>query len=288
MNGKHAKEQYKKRKIKIRISKERIKMIIAMSILIISTICVLAYDNGKNENNQVETSQIQQVENIENTTENIDKNNEMGDNSNNKNVVTSRGNLTRNIPQGIITEKLENPEVKYVSNNSGLNVRENYDTQSKIVKTLAYAEQVTITEKYQDWGKIGDSQWVNTKYLSDTKPVVEKETTKKVESKKQAAPSTTASNGYTAFTATGYCSCKKCCGKTTGMTASGAKATAGTTVAMSSKYAFGTKIEIKGMGTYICQDRGGAIQGNKIDIYFGSHQAALNFGRRTVYVKILQ
>ena len=47
------------------------------------------------------------------------------------------------------------------------------------------------------------------------------------------------------------------------------------------------KIKIKGMGTYIVQDRGGAIKGNKIDIFFNTHQEALNFGRRTVYIKIL-
>lgn len=95
------------------------------------------------------------------------------------------------------------------------------------------------------------------------------------------------SGEYIAFEATGYCNCSKCCGKTNGITASGTQATAGRTVAMSSKYSFGTSIEIQGMGTYIVEDRGGAIQGNKIDIYFSSHQEALNFGRRTVYIKIL-
>lgn len=92
---------------------------------------------------------------------------------------------------------------------------------------------------------------------------------------------------YIKFTATAYCPCSSCCGKTTGITASGVKAQAGVTVAMPSKYAFGTQIQIKGMGTYIVQDRGGAIQGNKIDIFFNTHQEALNFGRKTVYLKIL-
>ncbi len=38
---------------------------------------------------------------------------------------------------------------------------------------------------------------------------------------------------------------------------------------------------------YVAQDTGGAIKGNKIDVYFDSHSAALNFGRKTgvkVYV----
>ena len=31
---------------------------------------------------------------------------------------------------------------------------------------------------------------------------------------------------------------------------------------------------------YVVQDRGGAITGNHFDIYFNTHQEALNFGRR--------
>lgn len=92
---------------------------------------------------------------------------------------------------------------------------------------------------------------------------------------------------YVKFTATAYCGCAKCCGKSTGKTASGTIATAGRTVAMSSSYSFGTKIEIQGMGTYIVEDRGGAIKGNRIDIFFSNHQKALDFGRRTVYLKVL-
>lgn len=97
------------------------------------------------------------------------------------------------------------------------------------------------------------------------------------------------------FTATGYCACQKCCGKTNGITALGVKATAGVTVAMPSNYSFGTKIQLKnangtlmnGGNYYTVQDRGGAIKSNRIDIFFSSHQEALNFGRRTVYLKVV-
>lgn len=94
-------------------------------------------------------------------------------------------------------------------------------------------------------------------------------------------------SGYIKFTATAYCGCAKCCGKSTGKTASGTTATAGRTVVMSSSYSFETKIEIQGMGIYIVEDRGGAIKGNRIDIFFSNHQKALDFGRRTVYLKVL-
>ena len=90
------------------------------------------------------------------------------------------------------------------------------------------------------------------------------------------------------YTITAYCPCVKCCGKSDGITASGVKAVEGVTVATdTSKLTFGTKIYIDGVGERIVQDRGGAIKGNRIDLYFDSHQAALNFGRQTKKVTIL-
>ena len=79
------------------------------------------------------------------------------------------------------------------------------------------------------------------------------------------------------YTLTAYCGCVKCCGKTDGITASGAKVQANRTIAAPSSFAFGTKIEINGQ-TYIVEDRGGAINGKRIDIYFNTHKEALAFG----------
>lgn len=89
------------------------------------------------------------------------------------------------------------------------------------------------------------------------------------------------------YTLTAYCPCKKCCGKTDGITASGAKAIQGVTIAAdTSVLPFGTKVEIDGK-VYTVQDRGGAIKGNRIDIYFDSHEEALKFGRQTKTITIL-
>lgn len=124
---------------------------------------------------------------------------------------------------------------------------------------------------------------LNTKVEDLTKELEKKKVTSRSSSER-----TTKNGEYIAFTATAYCPCIQCCGKTNGITASGTKATAGRTVAMSSSYSFGTKIEIQGLGTYVVEDRGGAIQSNRIDIYFDTHQEALNFGRRTVYLKVVK
>lgn len=71
---------------------------------------------------------------------------------------------------------------------------------------------------------------------------------------------------------TGYAvTCKHCCGKTDGITASKKKAQVGRTIAMSEKYPFGTRIYIAGLGEYVVEDRGGAIKGNKIDVGCNNH-----------------
>lgn len=90
------------------------------------------------------------------------------------------------------------------------------------------------------------------------------------------------------YTVTAYCPCVKCCGKSNGITASGIKAVEGVTVAMNKSIPFGTKVYIDGVGERIVQDRGGAIKGNRIDLYFDSHQKALNFGRQTKEVTIMK
>ena len=90
------------------------------------------------------------------------------------------------------------------------------------------------------------------------------------------------------FNTSAYCSCAKCCGKTNGITASGAKATEWYTVAAGNGYKIGTIIYIPALkdkpngGWFIVQDRGGAISNSKLDIYMGSHSAALQYGRKTL------
>lgn len=80
--------------------------------------------------------------------------------------------------------------------------------------------------------------------------------------------------------ATAYCPCIKCCGKTDGITATGTKATAGRTIAVDpSVIPYGTEVIINGH-TYVAEDCGGAINGNDIDVYFDTHEEALQFGRQ--------
>ncbi len=49
----------------------------------------------------------------------------------------------------------------------------------------------------------------------------------------------------------------------------------------------GTMLYIEGYGYAIAADTGGAISGNKIDLYMNSNSACINFGRQTVKVYII-
>ena len=118
----------------------------------------------------------------------------------------------------------------------------------------------------------------------------------KKQTSRSSAPRTTSASTTTASTSgtggktykiTAYCPCSKCCGKSTGRTASGTKATAGRTVAAPSNFAFGTKLNIGGH-VYTVEDRGGAIKGNKIDIFVSSHQEALQWGVRYLTVSVVE
>ena len=88
------------------------------------------------------------------------------------------------------------------------------------------------------------------------------------------------------FTVTAYCPCEKCCGAyANGYTATGEKATQGVTIATDPDVIpMGTEVEIDGH-IYIAQDVGGAISGNRIDMYFDSHEDALRWGVREKIVR---
>ncbi len=108
------------------------------------------------------------------------------------------------------------------------------------------------------------------------------------------------------LTVTGYCRCGKCTGwhrtwygrpvyssgnskgerKEVGVTASGSKAKVGTIAADTTRYPFGTIMHIPGYGYGRVEDRGGAIKGEHIDLYFRSHNEALRWGRQTKKVKV--
>ncbi len=81
------------------------------------------------------------------------------------------------------------------------------------------------------------------------------------------------------FRITAYCPCEKCCGEwADGLTYTETVATEGRTIAVDPEVIpLGSTVEINGV-EYIAEDIGGAIKGDRIDLYFNSHQDALEWG----------
>ncbi len=94
---------------------------------------------------------------------------------------------------------------------------------------------------------------------------------------------------------TAYCACKKCCGpKAIGLTASGksVRYNGGRFVAADTDVLpFGTMLKIPGYAggrPVEVVDRGSAIKGGRLDVYFSSHEAAKEFGRRWIAVTVVE
>ena len=90
---------------------------------------------------------------------------------------------------------------------------------------------------------------------------------------------------------TAYCPCQKCCGRySDGQTANGHRIRSGDAfVAADKEYPFGTEMVVPGYKNtepVKVLDRGGAIRGNRLDVFFHSHQQALKWGVKYLNVKI--
>lgn len=207
-------------------------------------------------------------------------------------VETSLNQLLENYAP--ITEKIVKEQVVIPFETITKNTTENTEgTKNKVLQEGKDGlKEVTYKVKYQNDIEIEKtviSEVVLQEPVNKIVQVQKTQTSRSAQARTaDATAATTTStviNGQT-YKITAYCSCSKCCGKTTGRTASGTKATAGRTVAASSKFAFGTKLNIGGH-IYTVEDRGGAINGNKIDIFVNTHAEALQWGVRYLNVSVV-
>ncbi len=90
---------------------------------------------------------------------------------------------------------------------------------------------------------------------------------------------------------TAYCPCPKCCGQySDGITACGHEIQPGDTfVAADRRYPFRTEMLIPGYSNsqpVKVLDRGGAIKGNRLDVFFATHEEALEWGVKYLEVNV--
>ena len=203
-------------------------------------------------------------------------------------VSTSLDQLLENYAP--ITEKIVVEQVTIPYETVTKNSQTSGDTTDKVLQEGKDGlKEVTYKVKYQNDVEI-EKTVISEKVI--TEPVdkivqVQKKVTSRGSTTARTSASTASASGGTTYKITAYCPCSKCCGKTNGMTASGTKATAGRTVAASSKFAFGTKLNIGGH-IYTVEDRGGAVKGNKIDIFVNTHAEALAWGVRYLTVSVVE
>ena len=190
------------------------------------------------------------------------------------------------ITEKIVTEQVEIPFETITKNTAGTST----DTTNRVLQQGKNGlKEVTYKIKYQNEVEIEKIQ-LSEKIIKE--PVnkivqVNKTVTSRAGTLTRTEATTAVAEGAQVYKVTAYCPCAKCCGKTSGITAMGTKATQGRTVAASSKFAFGTQLNVNGH-IYTVEDRGGAINGNKIDIFVNSHAEALAWGVRYLPVSVVQ
>lgn len=87
--------------------------------------------------------------------------------------------------------------------------------------------------------------------------------------------------------ATGYCPCNKCNYPYGGQPSYLGYPLRRGIVAVDPKVIpMGSQLHIEGYGSGLAADQGNAIKGNRIDLFFPTHQEALNWGIRTVRVTV--
>lgn len=162
------------------------------------------------------------------------------------------------------------------------------NTIDSLIKQQKDEEAAEILEQEKENNNNNAGKPAEKPQKPESKPETKPETKPdpKPETKPEEKPSDNTGNSSKGkylgkFKLTAYCSCTKCCGPNAiGITASGTRPVQGRTVAMGG-LPFGTKLSING-SVYIVEDRGTPY--GHIDIYFGSHQAALQFGAKSADV----
>lgn len=143
-----------------------------------------------------------------------------------------------------------------------------------------------------DWDALPDASyliegWAGSEKIPNTRTYTKGDPAKAAEEKTEASDQQSSSTHLTSlgvFRTTGYCPCRQCSEGYGRRTCTGAIATANHTIAVDPRVIpYGTKVMIGGT-IYTAEDRGGAVKGNHIDIFFDTHAQTRQHGTRKVEV----
>lgn len=161
-----------------------------------------------------------------------------------------------------------------IVNIGSLNIRTGPSIKYNIIDSISKNKPITILDSNNGWYKINWSNnkegWVNGKYITLDKDMV------KLENDNIENNTNTVKVVATAYT--GY-----------GTTSTGQKPIWGTIAVDPKIIPYGTKVYIPCFNKiFIANNTGGAIKGNKIDIYMNSNKECYNWGRKTIEIQILK
>ncbi|WP_455539468.1 3D domain-containing protein [Terrisporobacter sp.] len=162
----------------------------------------------------------------------------------------------------------------YVKATATVNVRTGASTKYRSIGKLKSGQKVKVLAS--------KSKWYKVQYTSKKTGWAHKNYLKKVTTTSGASVSSTKKvKKYLTVKAYAYTG--------GGYTSTGTKAKYGTLAVDPRVIPYGTKVYIKELNkVFTAEDCGGAIKGNKVDIYMNSQAACNNWGARTITLQILK
>lgn len=183
------------------------------------------------------------------------------------------------------------------------NVRKGASTKYSVIETLKKGQKVKVISSLDGWYKIkcpdGQVGWTHGSHIdssvplykyksenkskksSDSSTTLSKSSSKKISNSKNSVTYGSKSGNKMVVSATAYSG--------DSITSTGTTPKFGTIAVDPSVIPYGTKVYIPRFGqTFIAEDCGGGIRGNKIDIFMNSESQCNNWGKRSIDIYIVE
>lgn len=163
---------------------------------------------------------------------------------------------------------------------TNLNVRSGPSTKYKVVGSLSKNKSVTVLSSSQGWSKVrmpnNKEGWASSKYIKMDQSNNNSSNTNNSSNNASASQGkkkmTVVATAYTGYSTT----------------STGQKPVWGTIAVDPRVIPYGTKVYIPQFDqVFVANNCGGAIKGNKIDIFMNTKKECSNWGRRTIDIEIL-